>query len=137
MYIDTSCFVKLLRPETGSAAVAEQVSAADRVVVSPLTVCELLVAVQRDSPASSRRTQLRVMDRLLRQPPFELTDADGSLAAVVRRQTLARGSVFCRSLDRLHLATMELLGERHLLTADGSQAKAARALGFRVTTVDS
>lgn len=45
-------------------------------------------------------------------------------------------SVHCRTLDRLHLATMEALGLRRLLTNDVLQARAARALGFEVRTPD-
>lgn len=40
--------------------------------------------------------------------------------------------VHCRSLDRLHLAAMEELGVRRLMTHDGRQAKAARELGYEV-----
>ena len=36
------------------------------------------------------------------------------------------------SLDRLHLAAMEDLGVRRLMTADEAQAAAAKALGFEV-----
>jgi len=40
--------------------------------------------------------------------------------------------VHCRSLDRLHLAAMEELGVRRLMTHDGRQAEAARELGYEV-----
>jgi len=38
----------------------------------------------------------------------------------------------CGTLDRLHLAAMELLGVSRLLTHDARQAQAARGLGFEV-----
>jgi hypothetical protein len=38
----------------------------------------------------------------------------------------------CPTLDRLHLAAMQSLELRHLLTNDDAQARAARALGFSV-----
>jgi predicted nucleic acid-binding protein len=41
-------------------------------------------------------------------------------------------SAHCRTLDRLHLATMQVLGFQRLLTNDDRQAAAARALGFDV-----
>ena len=44
---------------------------------------------------------------------------------------LPRGAP-CPTLDRLHLASMEALNLRRLLTNDDAQARAARALGFAV-----
>jgi len=41
-------------------------------------------------------------------------------------------SVHCRTLDRLHLATMEALGLRRLLTSDETQARAGLVRGFEV-----
>ncbi len=41
-------------------------------------------------------------------------------------------SGFCRTLDRLHLAAMEDLQVRRLLTNDAIQAEAANELGFQV-----
>ena len=38
----------------------------------------------------------------------------------------------CPTLDRLHLAAMEALDLRRLLTNDDAQARAAQALGFAV-----
>ena len=38
----------------------------------------------------------------------------------------------CRTLDRLHLAAMEALGLRRLLTNDEIQGRAAKARGFEV-----
>ena len=40
----------------------------------------------------------------------------------------------CRTVDRLHLAAMDELGLRRLLTNDKAQAAAAAALGFTVIT---
>jgi len=40
--------------------------------------------------------------------------------------------IHCRSLDRLHLAAMEELGLRSLMTHDARQAAAARELGYAV-----
>jgi len=39
---------------------------------------------------------------------------------------------YCPTLDRLHLAVMQALDFERLLTNDGAQARAARALGFSV-----
>jgi hypothetical protein len=40
---------------------------------------------------------------------------------------------YCPTLDRLHLAVMQALGFRRLLTNDDAQARAGRALGFSVS----
>lgn len=40
----------------------------------------------------------------------------------------------CRTLDRLHLAVMEMLGLRRILTNDTTQGRAAVALGYEVLT---
>ncbi len=58
--------------------------------------------------------------------PAEITD-------LAQRQvhSLARDAS-CPTLDRLHLAAMQSLELRHLLTNDDAQARAARALGFSV-----
>jgi hypothetical protein len=48
------------------------------------------------------------------------------------RQHKIVGQPHCGTLDRLHLAAMELLGISRLLTHDNCQAQAARGLGFEV-----
>jgi hypothetical protein len=42
-------------------------------------------------------------------------------------------STYCRTLDRLHLAAMQVLEVHRLLTNDDTQARAARGLGFEIT----
>ena len=44
----------------------------------------------------------------------------------------SQSSIQCRSLDRLHLAAMEELALRRLMTHDERQAEAARELGYEV-----
>jgi predicted nucleic acid-binding protein len=44
-----------------------------------------------------------------------------------------RKAAHCRTPDRLHLATMQVLGLQRLLTNGDRQAAAARALGFQVS----
>ena len=53
---------------------------------------------------------------------------------VALRQHRAGGKTHCRTLDRLHLAAMEELNVRRLMTNDASQAAAARAMGLEVLT---
>jgi predicted nucleic acid-binding protein len=63
--------------------------------------------------------------------PFEFRDLSGTVFQRAIEQHLA-GKRHCRSLDRLHLAAMDQLGQRRLLTNDAKQAAAARALNYEV-----
>ena len=63
--------------------------------------------------------------------PFEFRDLPGGVfrVAILRHMS---GNRHCRTLDRLHLAAMNELGLRRLLTNDAKQAASARALGYEV-----
>ena len=50
------------------------------------------------------------------------------------RQDREARRVHCRTLDRLHLAAMEELGLRRLMTTDTAQAAGGKALGFEVVS---
>src|SRR5271165_5797382 len=57
-------------------------------------------------------------------------DLPSQLYQVALRQQRIAGQPHCGTLDRLHLAAMELLGVWRLLTHDVRQAQTARGLGF-------
>jgi predicted nucleic acid-binding protein len=59
-------------------------------------------------------------------------DLAGGVFATAIRQDLAAVSFHGRTLDRLHLAAMEELEVRRLMTNDAAQAAAAKALGWEV-----
>jgi hypothetical protein len=63
--------------------------------------------------------------------PFEFRELAGAVFQLAIRQHVS-GRWHCRTLDRLHLAAISELGLRRLLTNDGKQAAAARALGYEV-----
>lgn len=136
LYIDTSCLLKLLFPEPESQRVAELVAAEPVVVVSSLARVE---AEQQISSryaggklsASQRRRVLKRLDKLLGMAPFQ-SEQLGSVLWEVAMAQLKRAKEPCRTLDRLHLAAMEELGVRRLLTHDRRQAKAATELGFEL-----
>ena len=65
--------------------------------------------------------------------PFEFRDLSGAVFRRAIEQHLA-GKWHCRSLDRLHVAAMDELGQRRLLTNDAKQAAAARALGYEIVS---
>lgn len=76
---------------------------------------------------------LQRVEAVLRMAPYEPTCCPGDLIEMAETQLRPlRRPVHCRTLDRLHLAAMEGLGLRRLLTNDDTQAAAARALGFQV-----
>ena len=138
LYLDTSCLLKLFFQEPESARVAAMLAAEDRVVVSTLARLELRVQIQGRMAGGTlsgqvASTLMAMVDRTLVQSPFEITEMPGNVYAVAAGQIVAAGrSVHCRTLDRLHLAAMETLGLRRLLTADETQARAAAACGFEV-----
>lgn len=138
LYFDTSCFLKLLFTEPETPRVVELIAAESKLVVSRLTHLEALVQVRGREVAGTitRREGDRVrlkMTNLLADPPFESAEISANVFRLAEREARApRKMGHCRTLDRLHLATMEGLGLRRLLTNDDRQASAAQALGFEV-----
>ena len=138
LYLDTSCLLKLFFPEPESATVASLVVTEERVVVSTLAYLELRVQTQgrvADGTLAARSASalLSVVGRTLGQFPYEIAETPSNVYSVAASQLLPLGrSAHCRTLDRLHLATMEALGLRRLLTHDEVQARAAEARGFEV-----
>jgi hypothetical protein len=66
--------------------------------------------------------------------PFRFRSLTGALFQTALRQDRAARRIHCRTLDRLHLAAMEELGLRRLMTSDAAQAVAAKVLGFEVVS---
>lgn len=136
LYIDTSALLKLFFSEPESIRTSEIVNQEADVTVSSLTRLEALVQIQRReatglltrAKAQGRRRQL---ERLVTLSPFRLETCPSALIAAAETQVLS-AAVYCPTLDRLHLAAMELFHLRRLLTNDDRQAGAARALGFEV-----
>ena len=136
LYLDTSCFLKLLIPEPETQSVQSAIEEELRVVVSIITEIESLVqlhAFQLGGNYSKRRLS-KLLDRLedyREMDPFEFRTVDPSIFETARNQIL-EGAVHCRTMDRLHLAAMQDLRMSRLLTNDKDQAEAARNLGFQV-----
>lgn len=139
LYLDTSCLLKVFFPEAETSRTLESIASESRVVVSSLARLEALVhiharvAARLLSAALARRLVQRI-DVVLRTDPYDLVICPARIIEVaeVQIRPMVR-SAHCRTLDRLHLATMETLGLRRLLTNDDVQARAARALDFDVT----
>jgi predicted nucleic acid-binding protein len=138
LYLDTSCLLKLLFSEPESARVATILAAEPRVVVSTLARLEARVRIAARLAGGVLRRALALklvhhMDATLAAAPFEIVVLPPGIAETAEQQVvLKKSAVHCRTLDRLHLAAMQLLGLHRILTTDSAQAKAALALGFVV-----
>ena len=137
IYLDTSCLLKLLLEEPESEAVRIAVAREADVIVSSLVELEASMELRagwlggefrqpRYRAYLGRLRAFRTMD------PFRFRPLPGALFTTALRQAAGAGRVHCRTLDRLHLAAMEELGVRRLMTNDSSEAAGARALGFEV-----
>jgi predicted nucleic acid-binding protein len=139
IYVDSSSLLKLLWSEPESDAVRAQVGAEDVVVVSSLAALESEVHLRaawlagryREARWRQFRTKLAELHTL---EPFRFHRLAGTVFETALRQLRAPGAVHCRTLDRLHLAAMEELGIRRLMTNDPTQAAAARVMGLDVVT---
>ena len=137
IYLDTSCLLKLLREEPESADVRSAVAAQAEVVVSSLTELEtevqLKAAVVGGEIRVSQWRQYQAKLATLRNlDPFHFRYLPAAVFSTALRQHRRPQAAYCRSLDRLHLAAMEELKLRRLITLDVLQGKAAEALDYEV-----
>jgi predicted nucleic acid-binding protein len=136
-YLDTSCLLKLLWEEPESADVRNAVNAEDQVVVSSLAELETEVQLKAATLGGDlRMSQLRQHQARLTSmrniDPFYFRPLSAAVFSTALRQHRHPQAVYCRALDRLHLAAMEELNVFRLITLDEIQAKAARALNYEV-----
>ncbi len=138
VYIDSSSLLKVLWNEPESLDVREAVARERTVVVATLTELEVTVQLRAKRLAGAltkRRYDAYVAQLQLfkAMAPFEFLEVPGTVFRLAVEQHLA-AAVHCRSLDRLHLACMSELGVRRLMTHDGKQAAAARAMKYQVVS---
>jgi predicted nucleic acid-binding protein len=136
LYLDTSCLLKMLFPEPETSRVIQLVAGEEHVVVSSLARLETLVQVHARTVGglltrAAARSLIERLDELLRRDPYEVVRTPTEIVDLAEGQVrpLPRRA-YCPTLDRLHLAVMRLLDLHRLLTNDGAQARAARAIGF-------
>lgn len=139
IYLDTSCLLKLMLEEPESGAVRMAVAREPEVIVSALTELETAVQLRsgwRAGDYRERRYRAYVgrLHVLRDTDPFRFRPLAGSLFQTALRQDREARRVHCRTLDRLHLAAMEELGLRRLMTTDTAQAAGGKALGFEVVS---
>lgn len=124
-YLDSSAIVKLVIAEPESRALRTHLRRRRPLVSSALACTEVLrallpageIALSRGREALRRLDLIRISDRVI--------DAAGVLEPAQ-----------VRSLDAIHLATAQLLGEdlRQVITYDDRMADAARSLGLKTTS---
>jgi predicted nucleic acid-binding protein len=138
LYLDTSCLLKVFFPEPETDRTLALIAAEGRVLVSSLARLEALSQIHaraaggRLSPARAARLRRRV-DAVIQLAPYEQIRCPADIIDIAAEQiTVAARGAYCRTLDRLHLATMEALGVHRLLTNDDMQAAVARSLGLDV-----
>jgi predicted nucleic acid-binding protein len=139
IYLDTSCLLKLLVDEPESEAVRVAVASESEVIVSALAELEAVVQLRGGWLAGEYRERryrsyLRQLNLFRDIDPFRFRPLAGSLFQTAIRQDRNTGRVHCRTLDRLHLAAIEELGLRRLMTNDVAEAAGARALRFEVVS---
>lgn len=137
IYIDTSSLLKLVLPDLQSEATREAVFAEKSVTVSALAELEARVQLRAIflGGRMSEARALKLRDRLLEIidcAPFFRKKLQGTLFETAIHQHEV-SQVHCRSLDRLHLASMAELGINRLMTHDHRQAEAATAAGYQVS----
>jgi predicted nucleic acid-binding protein len=139
IYLDTSCLLKLLLEEPESEAVRQAVARESEVIVSALTELEATVQLRGAWLSGEYRERryhayVRQLSAFRETDPFRFRPLAGSLFQTALRQDREARRIHCRTLDRLHLAAVEDLGLRRLMTHDAAQAAGATALGFEVVS---
>ncbi|HZM06613.1 MAG TPA: type II toxin-antitoxin system VapC family toxin [Candidatus Saccharimonadales bacterium] len=139
IYLDSSSPLKLFHDEPESAGVRRAVAAESDVIVSTLAQVEALVHFKAgwlggDYGKARYQAYVERFEALGEIVPFRFAGLSGSVFLTAIRQDWSAGSHHVRVLDRLHLAAMEELKVRRLMTNDANQATAARALGWVVVT---
>jgi len=125
VYLDSSAVVKLAIAEAESAALRKYLRRRRPLVSSALARTEVLRALLPAGKAAVSRGREVLLALDLVRINGQVLDAAGLLLPAE-----------VRSLDAIHLATAELLGDDldRIVTYDARMADAAKQIGFRITT---
>src|SRR5207249_1178284 len=133
-----SYLLQILFPEPETERTLDVVGDEERVIVSSLTRVEAITHLHGRVAGghlarSSAKRLVRRLDALFETAPYDVMPSPITIYELAAEQTTTFAPKdYCRTLDRLHLATMEALRLRRLLTNDDAQARAADRLGFSV-----
>jgi predicted nucleic acid-binding protein len=136
LYLDTSCLLKAFFPEPETAATVALIARKPHVISSLARLAAVVhiygrMAARMLSATAARRLT-ECVDWELQEEPHELVPCPPGIIEIAETQVRALvKSAHCRTLDRLHLATMQVLGVHRLLTNGDTQACAARGLGIK------
>lgn len=136
-YIDTSALAKCYVREPRSLDVLDWAEQRQGVVISALTLVEFrcLLARRRRASVIDRaleRSALAQFDSHVRNNAWRTHQGTFGEYADARDLIETLPDLPLRTLDALHLAAARCVGAAEFATSDGTQAKAARALGLTV-----
>lgn len=142
IYLDPSSIFKILNNESESPAVVRAISQEREVIISQLAELEVLNNLKSDYLGGStslkeyREHETRLL-LLKNQEPYSFARIPSDIFNAALRQYKNSLKIHCRTVDRLHLAAMEVLKINRLMTHDLKQGIAAKDLGFEVVSPGS
>ncbi len=139
MFCDTSFGAKLYLPEQDTNRVGDTLESASEVFVSDLFRIETIsifhrLMRERLWSASAYQAANRQFKKDVESGFWTFLPIDADVITTAERiyEKLPKG-IFLRAADCIHLATAMSCGISAFYTDDAQQARAARALGLRVT----
>lgn len=139
VYIDASALAKLYLPEPESEALDSFLRGRRDLMISELTVTEVISAVarRRREGALDARHASQVRDAVLSDADsgaFRRLDLDPSVHRRAEQMLLSTESVALRTLDALHIALAASGDATRVITFDSRMAEAARLHGLHVVS---
>ena len=136
-YIDTSALAKCYIREPRSVEVLDWAEQRQGVVISALALVDFRCMLARrrrarEIDSALERSALAQFDSHVRNNACRIHQGAFGEYAEARDLIETLPALPLRTLDVLHLAAARSVGAAEFATSDGTQAKAARALGFTV-----
>jgi predicted nucleic acid-binding protein len=135
IYLDTSAILKMLRREAESDALAEHLEthAEQELITSALATVEVARALTAVGATEIAARAVRRSDRI---EIGELVVPALAMVSVILDRARTLPPAVRRSLDAIHVATAELVGDAldHVITYDKRMMAAAEAAGLRTVS---
>ena len=135
IYLDSSGLAKLYVPEAESEELDEFLKGRVDLMISELTLTEVLSAVARRKRESVLTTVQanQIRNALLSDAQsFRRLDLSPAIHREAERLLLSSGSIPLRTLDALHIALAFSGGAQQVVTFDGRMTEAAVLYGLRI-----